>query len=89
MMDVNKEKVQFNFLKILEIGNINMEVDQLHPCTHEFWEEDHVRKSLLDFLVGWSRNLKAYVKKTIQAQDDATHALKSAKEKQVKLSLAL
>ena len=77
MMDVNRQKVQFNFLKNLEISNINMEVDQLHPCTHEFWEEDHIRKSLLEFLVGWSRNLKAYVKKSTQAQDDATHALKS------------
>ena len=77
MMDVNRQKVQFNFLKNLEISNINMEVDQLHPCTHEFWEEDQIRKSLLEFLVGWSRNLKAYVKKNVQAQDDATHALKS------------
>ena len=77
MMDVNKEKVQFNFLKDLEIKNINKEVEQLHPCTHEFWEEDNVRKSLLDILVGWSRNTKAYVKKTHHAQDDATHALKS------------
>ena len=37
IMDINKEKVQFNFLKYLEISNINMEVEQLHPCTHEFW----------------------------------------------------
>ena len=42
-----------------------MEVDQLHPSTHEFWEEDNIRKSLLDFLVGWSRNPKAYVKKPV------------------------
>ena len=65
MMDVNKQKVPFNFLKNLEISNINMEVDQLHPCTHEFWEEDHIQKSLLDFLVSWARNQKSFVKKKL------------------------
>ena len=39
MMDVNKNHVQFNFLKNLEINNINMEVEQLHPSTHKFWED--------------------------------------------------
>ena len=77
MMDVNKNHIQFNFLKKLEINSINMEVEQLHPSTHEFWEKEHIRKSLLDFLVGWSRNPKAYVKKIINAQDEATRALKS------------
>ena len=64
-----------------------MEVEQLHPCTHEFWEVDNVRKSLLDFLVGWSRNPKAYVKKTHQAQDDATHALKSDEREENEIEL--
>ena len=86
-MDINRSKVQFNFLKNLEISTINMEVDQLHPSTHEFWEEDNVRKSLLDFLVGWSRNPKAYVKKTHQAQDDATHALKSDEREESEIEL--
>ena len=53
-----------------------MEVEQLHPSTHEFWEEEKIRTSLLDFLVGWSRNPKAYVTKVLHAQDEATHALK-------------
>ena len=61
MMDVNKNGVQFNFLKNLEINNINNEVGQLHPSTHEFWEVEHIRKSLLDFLVGWSRNSKLHL----------------------------
>ena len=87
MMDINRNKVQFSFLKNLEISNINMEVDQLHPSTHEFWEEDNVRKSLLDFLVGWSRNPKAYVKKTHLAQDDATHALKSDEKEESDIEL--
>ena len=88
-MDINKEKVQFNFLKYLEISHINMEVEQLHPCTHEFWEEDNVRKSLLEYLVGWSRKPKAYVKKTQQAQDNATHALKSDKNTKVRWNWVL
>ena len=87
MMDINRQKVQFNFLKSLEINNINMEVEQLHPCTHEFWEEDNVRKSLLDFLVGWSRNPKAYVKKTLYAQDDATYSLKSDEKEESEMEL--
>ena len=87
MMDVNKNGVQFNFLKNLEINNINNEVGQLHPSTHEFWEADHIRKSLLDFLGSWSRNPKEYVKKIINPQDEATHALKSddREEKEIEL----
>ena len=89
MMDVNKNGVQFNFLKNLEISNINNEVGQLHPSTHEFWEEEHIRKSLLDFLVGWSRNPKTYVKKIINAQDEATFARKVTTEKQMQSNWAL
>ena len=77
MMDVNKNGVQCNFLKDLETNNINNKVGQLHPSTHEFWEEDSIRKILLNFLFSWSRNLKAYVNKIINAQDEATYALKS------------
>ena len=62
-----------------------MEVKQLHPCTHEFWEEDNVRKSLLDFLVGWSRNPKAYVMKTLQAQDNSTHSFKGNEQEENKV----
>ena len=87
MMDANKNKVQFNFLKNLDIKNINMEVEQLHPSTHEFWEEEHIRKSLLDYLVGWSRYPKAYVKKLLYAQDEATHALKSDDKEEDEIEL--
>ena len=64
-----------------------MEVEQLHPSTHEFWEEESIRKSLLDFLVGWFRNPKAYIKKIQHAQDDATHALKSDEREESELEL--
>ena len=77
MMELNKNKVQFNFLKNLEIKNINMEVDQLHTSTHEFWEEENIKESLMQFLVGWSRNQKAYVKKVLIAQDEATYGFKN------------
>ena len=87
MMDANKNKVQFNFLKNLDIKNINMEVEQLHPSTHEFWEEEHIRKSLLDYLVGWSKNPKAYVKKLLYAQDEAMHALKSDDKEEDEIEL--
>ena len=74
-------------MKNLEISSINNEVVQLHPSTHEFWEEAHIRKSLLDFLVCWSRNLKANVKKTINAQDEAMYALKSDDRSENKIKL--
>ena len=64
MMDVNKEKVCFNFPKSLEIANINKETMLLHPCTHEFWEEDEIRNNLLEFLVSWSKNPVVYAKVT-------------------------
>ena len=33
-MDINKNKVSFNFPKSLEIASINKESDLLHPCAH-------------------------------------------------------
>ena len=80
-MDVNKNGVQFNFLKNLEIIHINNEVEQLHPSTQEFWEREHIRKSLLDFLANWSRNPAAYAKKILNAQDEAANVLKSGNKK--------
>ena len=78
MMDLNKNGVSFNFLKNLDIININNETEQLHPSTHEFWEEDEIRKSPMDYLVCWSRNPLAYAKEKLRsAQDEATNALKS------------
>ena len=81
MMDVNKEKVCFNFLKSLEIANINKETMLLHPCTHEFWEENEIRNNLLELLVSWSKNPVVYAKVTQKRkyQDEATEALKSEK----------
>ena len=87
MMDVNKNRVQFNFLKNLEIVHINNEVEQLHHSTHEFWEEDQIRKSLLGYLVSWSRNPAACAKKILNAQDEATHALKSDDKEESKIEL--
>ena len=63
----------------MEITNINKETSLLHPSAHEFWEEEEIRKSLLDFLVSWSRNPLAYAKKTQTPQDEATAALKRDK----------
>ena len=37
-MQFNDKKQQFNFLKSLDIININAEVENFHPSTHEFWE---------------------------------------------------
>ena len=42
MMDLNKNKVTFNFLKSLEIIHINNETMLAHPSTHEFWEEEEI-----------------------------------------------
>ena len=86
-MDINKNGVQLNFLKSLEINNINNEVGQLHPRTQEFWKEDYIWESLLDFQVSWSRNPQANVKKIINAQDDAARALKSDEKQEKEIEL--
>ena len=85
MMDINKEKVCFNFLKSLEIANINNETLLLHPSAHEFWEEEEIRTKLMEFLVGWSKNPIVYAKvnQKAQYQDEATSALKSNKQNEV------
>ena len=81
MMDINKNKVTFNFLKSLEIQNINNETMLVHPSTHEFWEDEEIRMNLLTFLVGWSKNSIVYEKRSQKKryQDVATEALKSDK----------
>ena len=85
MMDINKEKVCFNFLKSLEIANINNETLLLHPIAHKFWEEEEIHTKLMEFLVGWSKNPIVYAKvnKKAQYQDKATSALKSNKQNEV------
>ena len=70
MMDINNDGVKFDFLKSLEISNINKETSLLHPSAHEFWEEEEIRKNLLNFLVGWSRNPMVCAKKTKAHQDE-------------------
>ena len=73
MVDLNKNKISFNFLKSLEIVNINNK--------NEFWEDDEIRNNLVEFLVGQSKNPIVYAKVTqkAQCQDEATAALKSDK----------
>jgi len=44
-MQINESKKQFNFLKSLDIANINAEVENVHPSTHEFWEREDIKKS--------------------------------------------
>ena len=34
-IQLNDSKKQFHFLQSLDITNINTEVENLHPCTHE------------------------------------------------------
>ena len=81
MMDVNTNKVTFNFLKSLEIQHINNETLLVHPSTHEFWEDEEIRMNLMKFLVGWSKNSIVYEKSSQKKryQDEATEALKSDK----------
>ena len=61
------QKKQFNFLKSLDIANINAEVDNLHPSTHEFWEREDIKKELMSYLEEFSRNTEAYTKQTSKA----------------------
>ena len=68
MMDINKEKVCFNFLKSLEIGNINNDTLLMHPSAHEFWEAEEIRNKLMELLVGWSKNQIVYAKVNQKAQ---------------------
>ena len=63
MMDINKHKVSFNFLNLLDIAANNRESDTLHPCAHKFWEEEEFRNSLLEILVGWYKNPKISAKR--------------------------
>ena len=53
-MQINDRKEQFNFLKSLDIANINAEVENLHPSTHEFWENSTIKKEFIDFLKAFS-----------------------------------
>ena len=67
MLSVNLMKKSFNFLKSLDIAAINNEIEFLHPCTHEFWEDEETRTKFLEFLAGWSKNTAAYFKKNCRS----------------------
>ena len=43
-------------MKSLDIANFNAEVENLHPCTHEFWENEVIKKELMSNLKEFSRN---------------------------------
>ena len=68
-MQLNNTKKQFNFLKSLDIANINAEVENLHPSTHEFWEREDIKKELMNYLKEFSRNSKAYDQQTRKVED--------------------
>ena len=59
-IQINDKKLQFNFLKSLHIANIDAEVENLHPSTHEFWENATINKKFMDFLKVFSKNEEAY-----------------------------
>ena len=44
-MQLNDSKKQFNSLRSLDIANINAEVENIHPSTHEFWERGHQKRA--------------------------------------------
>ena len=58
-IQLNDSKKQFNFFKSLDLANINLEVESLHPCTHEFWENEEIKKELMNYLKHFSRNKKS------------------------------
>ena len=73
-MQINESKKQFNFLKSLDIANINAEVENVHPSTHEFWEREDIKKELMSYLKEFSRNDKAYNKQTNKEVEVSTKA---------------
>ena len=43
-------ETQFNFLRSLDIENINREFVNLHPSIHKFWEDKTSKKEFMEFL---------------------------------------
>ena len=68
-IQINDSKKQFDFLKSLDRANINAEVESLHPCTHEFLENEEIKKELMNYLKNFSRNKQAYDKQTLLKQN--------------------
>ena len=65
-------KTQFNFLRSLDIENINSEFVNLHPSTHEFWEDETIKKEFSEFLGTFAKHKKAYNKMTTKEQNEQT-----------------
>ena len=55
----------FNFLKSLDIANINAEVEKLHPSTHELWEIASTRKGQMNYLCTISKSQEVDNKRTV------------------------
>ena len=49
-----------------------IQIKSLHPCTHKFWENEEIKKELMNYLKDFSRNRKAYNKQTLQEIDATT-----------------
>ena len=56
----------------MDISNINAEILNLHPNTHEFWEDENIKKEFLKFLGLFAKNKKAYNKLTTKEQKEKT-----------------
>ena len=65
---LNDNKTQFNFLRSLDIENINREFVNLHPSTHEFWEDENIKLEFMEFLGKFAKNKLAYNKMTSKEQ---------------------
>ena len=61
-------------MKSLDIANINAEVDNLHPSTHEFWEREDIKKELMSQLKEFSRNTEVHTKQTNKELEESTKA---------------
>ena len=63
-MNLNDTQAQFNFLRALDISNINAEILSFHPSTHKFWEDENMKKEFIEFLGVFAKIKKNYNKLT-------------------------